>query len=870
VLFCQIASQVRGQAISDSSARSTTPKKDILWIIPQTHWEGAVFKTKEEYLEIGLPHILQAMNLLKLDPEYRFVLDQVSYVKPFLDSYPEEVANFQKYIEEGRLQIVGGMDVMPDVNIPSGESWIRQVSFGKGYYRDRLGVDVKSGWALDTFGHHAQMPQLLKSAGFESYWLERGVKDSSVPSEFVWQGLDGSKIPVFFPHESQFTDVPKNLIEFDVFARNVYAARKLSSLNANLSSLAGADVSEPEPDLPKLVQEFNKKNNAPFSLRFAVPAEFEAATARGNLPVVRGELNPVFQGVYSSRIDLKQWMRSDERVLTDAESLSALALTLGVGAAKQDLKQAWEPVLFNQAHDLSSGTIVDKVYQEAIRGYRLAQEIGEASIGNSLDTIGSRIDTRGEGIPIAVFNTLGWPRTDCVEAEFGFSDSGLSNLVLVDPSGHSTPIQFVETLRHPDGGIRHVKLEFVARDVPAFGYSVYRLVSKPAEAAANIPSPSEASHDQPMTTRLNDHASIENEYYRASFDLWTGELTDLRVKAGDWAALKGPANVVTREQDGGDLWELEGTLNGGRYVGMTRLQPLPRPDRSQLSSEFVGGNGETTTGPVFSEFQISHPFENGSFATRVRLYRGIPRVNIRTKIVNNDKMVRYRVLFPTAISNGKRVDEIPFGAVERPQAKEFPAQNWSDYSDGDRGVALLNRGLPGNNVAENTLVLSLLRSARISAYPFHGGYEPGVSSDLGFELGEEHTFDYALVPHAGDWKGAAIYRSGMEFNRPLIPRKLALHAGALPNRWGWLEVSAGNVVTSALKPGSDNSLIVRVYEASGQSSPGMKIKMASPVASAFESDVIEREGTGIAVRGNTLQFDLAPFQIKTFKLRLQP
>jgi alpha-mannosidase len=141
---------------------------------------------------------------------------------------------------------------------------------------------------------------------------------------------------------------------------------------------------------------------------------------------------------------------------------------------------------------------------------------------------------------------------------------------------------------------------------------------------------------------------------------------------------------------------------------------------------------------------------------------------------------------------------------------------------------------------------------------------------LGFELGKEHIFDYALVPHAGDWKSAAIYRSGMEFNRPLITRKLALHRGALPNRWGWLEVSAGNVVTSALKPGSDNSLIVRVYDASGQSSPGVKIKMTSPVASAFESDVIEREGTGIAVRGNTLQFDLAPFQIKTFKLRLQP
>jgi hypothetical protein len=77
-------------------------------IVPHTHWEGAVFKTREEYLEEGLPHILKALNLLKKYPNYLFTLDQLCYVRPFLERYPTEVTAFRKFIAEGRLQIVGG------------------------------------------------------------------------------------------------------------------------------------------------------------------------------------------------------------------------------------------------------------------------------------------------------------------------------------------------------------------------------------------------------------------------------------------------------------------------------------------------------------------------------------------------------------------------------------------------------------------------------------------------------------------------------------------------------------------------------------------------------------------------------------------
>src|SRR3954449_2332057 len=94
--------------------------QDTAYIVPHTHWEGAVFKTREEYLEMGLPHIVKALYLLKKYPEYRFVLDQMCYVRPFVERYPAEVPALRQFLAQGRLQIAGGTDTMHVNNIPSG------------------------------------------------------------------------------------------------------------------------------------------------------------------------------------------------------------------------------------------------------------------------------------------------------------------------------------------------------------------------------------------------------------------------------------------------------------------------------------------------------------------------------------------------------------------------------------------------------------------------------------------------------------------------------------------------------------------------------------------------------------------------------
>src|SRR2546422_10217739 len=112
-------------------------------------------------------------------------------------------------------------------------------------------------------------------------------------------------------------------------------------------------------------------------------------------------------------------------------------------------------------------------------------------------------------------------------------------------------------------------------------------------------------------------------------------MTSVLEKSQQWEVLSGPANVVAREVDKGDLWELYRGLDGGSYIAMTNQQAVPKPGVARLSSEESGTNGRVRVGPVFSEFNVSHPLANGGFATRVRLYAGVPRVEIETDLVNN-------------------------------------------------------------------------------------------------------------------------------------------------------------------------------------------------------------------------------------------
>jgi alpha-mannosidase len=858
-------------------AQSPDPKQDFLLIVPHTHWEGAVFKTREEYLQIGLPHIMKVLSLLQRYPQYRYVLDQMAYVRPFLERYPAEVATFKKMLNEHRLEIAGGTVVMEDENVPSGESIAHQFLLSKWFFRDRLGYEVRAGWGLDTFGHNAQMPQILKLAEMNSYWFSRGVAGSQTPAEVTWQGIDGTTVPGHWlpTGYSPLDEHPPSFQNFEATIRSNFDALTPFSNGPGRVLFAGADVSDPDETLPLNVDQWNRTKSEPFSIQLGTPSDFESLRVNpSGRPVIVGDLNPVFQGVYSTRIELKRWMRDMERTLTSAEKASVLAGRTST-ADRETIERAWEPVLFNQTHDLSSGVMLDHVYEDTLAGYRFSKRLGDEILASDLDALLSKVDTQGPGAPLAVFNFLGWDRSDYVEAEVGFSQPKVSGIELEDASGKAVPVQVLTSHSNGgDGGLSTATIAFIARDVPAMGYTIYHVIpvlpGAAPEASSHSSREESASRGQYSATNRDDFGSMENEFYKATVNLWTGEITSLVLKRNRWEVLSKPGNIVAREEDRGDFWELYGTLAADRWTTEKRPIGLPRPEATEWSNNYVGGGGEVKPGPVVTQFSSSHPFGRNQFDTTIRMYPGIQRIDIHTEIVNMEPSVRYRVLFPTTIHDGTNTQEIAFGAVERALHQEFPAQNWADYSSGGRGLAVLNRGLPGNNVTDDTMMVSLLRSTRLEVYGADdSGFDPAKASesDTALELGKRIAHDYALVPHVGSWQDAQIFRAGLEFNNPLVARNIDSHAGAMPKQWGLLEISTPDVVVSALKPSRDSEIALRVYEAAGHSVQHAEVHFALPLTSAREANLIEDPGRELKSQGNTISFDLHPYEIKTFRLR---
>jgi len=206
---------------------------DMAWLWPWT-----------ETVEVVRNTFRSALDLMREYPDFKFTMSSARTYVWMQEKYPDLFKDIEQRVREGRWEVIGGMWVEPDLNMPGGESFVRQLLYAKGYCREALGTDVKVGWLLDTFGHHAQMPQLLRLAGFNSFWFFRGVEDrNKMPSEFLWQGLDGTRIPAFWlPFAyGHLYGAPKDLPGFTQFIRSRYDALTPFSRSPDRVGLAGVD-----------------------------------------------------------------------------------------------------------------------------------------------------------------------------------------------------------------------------------------------------------------------------------------------------------------------------------------------------------------------------------------------------------------------------------------------------------------------------------------------------------------------------------------------------------------------------------------------------------------------------------------------------
>lgn len=859
----------------------STAETWTLFVVPHFHFDVAWIKTHEEYLDVGFSNILDVLNLIEQEPEYRFCLDQVALIQPFWEKFPELQESLRKMVKDGKIEVVCGMYSMPDANIPSGEFLVRQFLFGKRFVKEKFGVDVRCGWMIDSFGHPNQLPQILRKSGFKYYVFGRGAPPQQIQTEFYWEGLDGSKILTHWlagTYVAGWISSPSGEVlrkigeELPYITRVLLHTQSLRWLPVPLerglakiddafqffSRLAstknilfpnGADFTPPQRQMPLIVSEWNKRKRNVKAV-ISTPSDFFKAieAAKEKLPTVSGEFNPVFQGVYGARIKLKQKNRDAENLLLTAEKFATISSVLGSSYPDAELNEATKLLLFNHFHDIICGCGVDEVYEDATKKLEESMKTSNKILRKSLEFMTNKIDTYGKGTPIVVFNPLSWTRTDVAEVNISSIEPNIRDFTLKDHVGHHIPFQISKEERYPDNSIKHVTIKFVSENIPAMGYKTYFVVPR--------------EKPQKFETEVKVGANcVENEFLKVTVDpLHGGAIASIYDKEKGREALDTDlylGNELVSEPDVGDLYEYNGSANGFATTNTLRVEPLPTPETAEFSSNYPAFT-LIETGPVEAKVIIKGQMKDLTYEQLIMLYHKIRRIDLKLNINFRGELKRIRLCLPFNTKNGKIYHETPYGVIERGEG-EYPAQNWIDYSDKQYGVGLINRGLPGNNITKNVAFITLLRSVDHVLADHPSG--PGA-----LQKGK-HEFAYAIHPHKGGWKEAKTYRTGMEFNHPLIAIKTTRHKGDLPKELSFLSVTPENVIVTAVKKSNEN-VLMRFYETAGEKT-SVKITSFKSIRKAWTTNLLEEKLKELkTAAGKEIIMNVGKFEITTVAISL--
>ncbi len=836
--------------LQQSSVRLTGNSHiDAAWLWPWTETVDVVRRT------FGT-----ALQLMDEYPQFTYTQSAAAYSEWMMEKYPSVHQQIQDRVKQGRWEMVGGMWVEPDLNMPDGESLVRQLLIGKRFFKNNFGTDVRIGWNPDSFGYNWQLPQIYKRSGVDYFVTQKMAWNDTnqLPMKlFWWQSPDGSRVLTYFPHD-YVNDVEPLRIASDVGAIEAASPRVPEMMHLfGVGDHGGgptrvmledgvhwtrSDVIFPQAKFGVAQGFFSDVEgkadtaNSPvwnYKTLAAGNAQLPAPPAgKFSLPVWNDELYFEYhRGVFTSQANHKRNMRKSEEQLINAEKYSSLAWLSGVAYPGGELTEAWKKVLFNQFHDLAAGSGIADIYRDSQRDYDFVRLQAEHVTSQALQTVASQIDTRGPGVPVLVVNPLAWERTDLVSIDVQMPEPPDNGLSVLNPRGDSQPFQVISQNTAFDS----YRLLTEATNVPSLGYQVLH-VARGASA--------------PKTDIKVDGLTLENAALRVTVDPKTGCISSLYDKASKFESIapSGCGNELVAFKDTPrdfDAWNIDADF-----------------EQQFTNLDMVDSVEVVEKGPVRATIRIVRSWQNSKFVQNISIYAGLNRVDIGNEIDWHETHVLLKAAFPLAASSGEATYEIPYGSIERPTTRnnrfetakfEVPALRWADLGDQNHGFSLINESKYGYDAKANVLRISLLRSPTW----------PDPDADRG-----HHSFSYSLYPHRGDWKQALTVRRGYEFNYKLSAMQVEPHAGTLPAAQSFVDIKENNVVLTAVKKAEDsNALIFRFYEWAGKAGE-VQLTVPPGATGATSTNLMEQpEGPALPItKTNQVSVPVHPFEIVSIRV----
>jgi len=741
---------------------------------------------------------------------------------------PDLFERIQHHVRQGRWEAEGASWVEMDTQLAGPESLVRQLVYGKRYFRKAFGVESHVLWLPDVFGYSAALPQLMRLAGVDGFVTSKisWSQYNKFPYDtFAWKGLDGSTVAAHFittpwVEEGLYFSSTQGILTYNALMKaaevkgcwEVYREKGLGT-EALMSFGWGDGGGGPTEEMVETAIRLERLNGAgpvpALRLRPVGPLMAELSRRVAELPVWDGELYLEYhRGTYTTQGWIKRANRKNEIRLHTLEWLAALAQREGFPYDRESVETLWKDLLLCQFHDILPGSSVGEVYREEVRPMhdRIAERAETMTSAISAWLV-ERIHTAGARQPVVLFNPLSWTRRD--------------------------PVQL------PNGTWR----DDVA--IPAGGWLVLD--------AAIPPSPVE----EPPRVEAEGRVLI-NRFWILRLGA-NGEIVELYDRRN--------RRSVLAEGEAGNVWQLfdDRPIENDAWDIDIYYQNRPRPG-PRLTALRTVENGPTRAAVALEwEWPGTESAPLCRWRQELAIYASCPRIDFRTEVDWRAHHILLKVAFPVAVRARNATFEIQFGHIQRSTHTntswdfaqfEVWGHRFVDLSEHGYGVALLNDCKYGFDVKGHTIRMTCIKCPQ----------NPDAQADQG-----RHEFAYALLPHAGSFQEAGIVQAAAEFNTPPVAVTTSPHAGDQPSVWTALACDNPAIVAETLKPADEGpGWILRLYEAFG-SRGRATITLPSAPSAVIPVNLLEEptpdERLALRVEGKNVAFNFRPFQIVTLLIR---
>ncbi len=848
-----------------------TRNQDV-YFIPFSHLDLMWAGTREECLSRGNRIIVRAIDLAKEQPEFHFLIEDMVFVDNYIQSHPdsENLKDLKKFVKEGRIEIAPKWAGIFQ-NLPSGEVHVRNNLFGKRFSQQIFGVNPLVSHQGDIPGFTPQYPQILAKSDIPYMVMTRmGPKDSSL---FNWIAPDGSRTLVWDTekgygwgvslgfHKTELNDQEKERIVKEV--------KEIQLTTEGPVYMAwGVDLWSPNEKLIENIRLINQENTG---LNFipATPSKFfRAAVNTPGLKDFSGEIPNSWPSVSSSFPHMWNLGIAATSTLLSAEKFAAINYGLGYAEYPQEeLNYLWKKLIesMDHNHDGQGGLIAN---DRKIEYSNLSLIRGGEILRNMVRNIAEKVEIAiKKSFPIVVFNPNGWLRSDIVNAHLSlYGDVGpfqidefKKGLQLVDEKGNEVAFHVVQ---HTDVISRSLELIFVAKNVPNLGYKTYYLI--PAEKTEVFPMSTRLELDSDLDLKNSSRPLglqiMENNFYRVTIDRATG-----RVSVFDKELNREVCNnmeIVGLEERGGN-------------------NPSPEELTGRTIYNSISWTGVEEQNAVKTVFKIEGQIADIPIVQRLVLYKDLKRLDIEnTMDWKERRYIRLEQLFPL-VGDGEFFYGVPFGANAAthlmpgtgPRSRdEIQREGWEKYREiqdwifagtSDWGFTV---GLDHYLVRldKNLIRTQMLRGLRWTSGRITRGETVYTNQ---YPPPGHYIFHYTFSSGRGDWKEAGSFKTGIDFNSPLIPVSVEdeLSKKSLPPSQSFLSLSSDNLVLSAVKKSEDDQdLVFRFYEIKGSSFETslewMGQKQDFREVNLLEENLNDHIDQEVIVK---------PYEIKTLKLHLR-